>query len=205
MAKMDNRTIFNSNNINRVNSVNISRLDFLKKITLSLGVLMTACTPVKIILNAHDDKYDVNTTLKNKILEAFVTAVIPGVDQNNPDMCKIFCDEYYPFHKYNGFFISDLCVKSEKLFGTENFFELTLEQRTQVIQAGLDDDSTTERIYTAAIFIAQVSIYCSIYNDERGCGLIDFNGCNGFIDTEMYYPNAQNYLANEITSTGNYA
>ena len=183
----------------------ISRLDFLKKISFSLGIIVTSCTPVKILLNTHDDKYDENTELKNQILKAFVTTVIPGADPENPDICKIYCDEYYPFHKYCGFFISDLNSKSKKIFNSENFYELSYQQRTEVIQAGLDDDSTTERIYTAAIFITQVAVYCSIYDDERGCNLIDYKGNYGFMDAEMFFADQKKYLAQEITSTGNYS
>lgn len=201
---MNTQTMLNNVSDNQSASINISRLDFLKKISLSLGILMTSCTPVRILLNTHDDKYDKDAGLKNKILRAFVTAVIPGVDPEDPDMCRIFCDEYYPFHKYTGFFTSDLCSKSEKFFGTKKYYDLTLEQRTEVIRAGLEDDSVTERIYTAAIFITQISVYCSIYNDEKGCSLIDYHGSYGFMDSEMYYSNFQNYLANELTSTGNY-
>ena len=202
---MKNQTMDNDNLTNQLNSAHISRLDFLKKISLSLGVLITSCTPVNILLNTHDDKYDEDSNLKVKILQAFVTAVIPGTDPDNPDLCKIFCDDYYPFHKYCGFFISDLCSKSKKLFGSECFYDLSFEQRTEVIQSGLDDDSTTKRIYTAAIFITQVSIYCSIYDDEKGCNLIDFHGSYGFMDTSMYHTNPQVYLAKEITPTGNYS
>jgi len=202
---MNNQSRFIGNTQNKLNSASISRLDFLKKISFSLGVLMTSCTPVKILLNTHEDKYDEDNNLKSKILKAFATTVVPGADLTNPDMCKIFCDEYYPFHKYNGFFISDLCDKSSKLFGAEYFYELNFEQKTSIILAGLNDDSTTSRIYTAAIFIAQVSIYCSIYDDERGCGLLDFKGSYGFMEAEMSYPNPKIYLAKQVTSTGNYS
>ena len=186
-------------------SVNISRIDFLKKLSLSLGLFVTSCTPIKILLNTHEDKYNDNAALKNNILKAFVTTVIPGADPNNPHMCRIFCDEYYDFHKYTGYFISDLCNKSNSLFATKNFYELTSEQRTKVIQAGLNDDSTTERIYTAAIFIAQVSVYCSIYDDEKGCSLIDYHGSYGFMEADMFFENPQTYLAKEQTPTGNYS
>lgn len=202
---MNNQTNYNISKNEQTVLANISRLDFLKKISFTFGVLMTSCTPVKILLNTHEDKYDDDTVLKNKILAAFITAVIPGADPEDADNYKIFCDEYYPFHKYCGFFVSDLCSKSEKLFGTEKFYDLSLEQRTEVIQAGLNDDSTTERIYTAAIFISQVSVYCGIYNDEKGCSIIDYNGSYGFVDAEMYYSDPATYLAAEMTSTGNYS
>jgi hypothetical protein len=183
----------------------ISRYEFLRQIALSAGFIMTSCTPVKILLNTHDNKFDSDADLKEKILAAFVAAVIPGADKRDPNFCRIFCDEYYPFHKYSGFFISDLCSKSKKLFGTESFYDLSLQEQTEVIQAGLDDDTTTNKIYTAAIFIAQVSIYCSIYNDERGCDLIDFSGNYAFVDAEMYHNNSHIYLASELTATGNYS
>jgi hypothetical protein len=198
--------IFQAKNKNMQNgSQVISRHDFLKQIAFSAGFLITSCTPVKILLNTHENKFDNDTDLKQKVLSAFVGAVIPGSDNCDPNSLKIFCDEYYPFHKYCGFFISDLCAKSKNLFGTENFYDLSLQEQTELIQAGLDDDAVTSRIYSAAIFISQVSVYCSIYDDKKGCELIDFPGSYAFVDAEMHYQNSQLYLAAELTSTGNYS
>lgn len=202
---MQNQSILESTQTGQHSATRISRLDFLKRITFSFGILATSCTPVKILLNTHDDKYDEDKNLKSKILAAFVTTVIPGADPDDEENYKIFCDDYYPFHKYCVFFVSDLCIKSKKLFGTESFYDLSLEQRTEVIQAGLEDDFTTARLYTAAIFISQVSVYCSIYNDEKGCSLIDYSGAYGFMNAEMYYAEPSGYLAIEMTSTGNYS
>lgn len=202
---MQNQSMLESTQTGQYSAARISRLDFLKRITFSFGILATSCTPVKILLNTHDDKYDEDKNLKSKILAAFVTAIVPGSDPDDEENYKIFCDDYYPFHKYCGFFVSDLCNKSKKLFGTESFYDLSLEQRTEVVQAGLEDDSTTARLYTAAIFISQVSVYCSIYNDEKGCSLIDYSGAYGFMDAEMYYSEQSKFLAMEMTSTGNYS
>lgn len=202
---MQNKSNLEIGQVAQYSAAQISRLDFLKKIFLSFGIVVNSCTPVKILLNTHDDRYDQDKDLKSKILSAFVTTIVPGADPNDEENYKIFCDEYYPFHKYCGFFISDLCNKSQMLFGTESFYDLSPEQRTEVIQAGLEDDSTTARLYTAAIFISQVSVYCSIYNDEKGCSLIDYSGAYGFMDAEIHYPQPNGYPAIEMTSTGNYS
>ena len=132
-------------------------------------------------------------------------AVIPGVDSDDPDLCRIFNDEYYPFYKFCGFFVSDLCSKSKELFGTQNFHHLSISKRTRVIQSGLDGDSTTARLYAGAIYLAQVSYYSCIYNDEKAIELIDFNGKYTFMEAEKHHKNHTSFLANEITLTGNYS
>jgi hypothetical protein len=184
---------------------NINRLDFIKKLSLLTSVIITSCTPVRVLLKSYPDKYEDNEKLQRKILNAFVLTVIPGANPSDPDLCRIFNDEYYPFHKFCGFFVSDLCSKSKDQFGTENFHDLSLRQRTQVIQAGLDDDSTTAKLYDGAIYMAQVSYYSCIYSDEKAVELIDFDGNYGFMEAQMYHKNHYSFMANEKTLTGNYS
>lgn len=183
----------------------ISRLDFIKKIVLLTGAIVSGCTPVRVLLNSYPDKYDDDKKLSRQILGAFVLTIIPGGNPDDPDLCKIFNDEFYPFYKFCGFFTSDLCGKSKKLFGTEKFFELSFNQRTKVIQDGLDDDVTTSRLYTSAIYIAQVSYFSCIYNDDKACSLIDFPNSYEFMETDMYYKDFNKMLADEVTSSGNYS
>ena len=191
--------------IRTTQSTSINRLDFIKKLTFLTGVLITSCTPVRVLLKSYPDRYDDDERLKRKILDAFVLTVIPGADSDDPDLCRIYSDEYYSFHKFCGFFVSDLCSKSKDLFGTENFHQLSISQRTKVIQAGLEDDATTAKLYAGAIYMAQVSYYSCIYNDEKAVELIDFHGNYGFMEAEKNYKNCTSYLANEITLTGNYS
>jgi hypothetical protein len=183
----------------------MGRLDFIKKLALLTGAIVSGCTPARILLNSYPDMYDDDERLCRQILAAFVLTVIPGADPDDPDLYRIFNDEYYPFHKFCGFFTSDLCSKSKNLFGIDKFFKLSFDQRTQVIQAGLEDDSTTSRLYNAAIYITQVSYYGCIYNAEKSCELIDYQGSYGFMDTEMYHKDYNNILAYEITLSGNYS
>lgn len=184
----------------------ISRLDFVKQMALLSGAVLVGCSPLKIFFKAYPGKFDTDSALVDRILRAFVVTVIPGASFDQPDLVRIYTDEFYPFRNYCGFFAADLVQRSKELFGTEKFDELTLEQRTSVIQNGLEADSTLRQLYTGAIFMAQVSFYGSVYNDDRGCALIDFHGTNsGFTPDEMCYNNASLSLAKEITSTGNYA
>lgn len=183
----------------------VSRLEFLKKLTLLTGAIITGCTPVRVLLKSYPDKYDYNKKMCKQILDSFVLTVIPGANLKNKNLCRIFHDDYYNFSSYRGFFISDLCSKSKKIFQNENFSQLSLKQRTKVIQYGLEDDSTTAKLYTGAIFMAQVSYYCCIYDDEKGCELIDFQGNYGFMNTDMYYKDCAELLADEITLSGNYS
>lgn len=184
----------------------ISRIEFLKQMALVSGAVLVGCSPVKVLLKAYPGKFDTDSALVDRILRAFVVTVIPGAPVDQDDLVRIYTDEFYPFRNYCGFFAADLVQRSDDLFGTEKFEELTLEQRTAVIQNGLTADSTVHQLYTAAIFMAQVSFYGSIYNDDRGCALIDFQGTNtGFTPDEMCYNNVSPNLAREITVTGNYA
>jgi hypothetical protein len=191
--------------LSSVIDTSISRLDFIKKLSLRTGVFITGCSPVRILLKSYPDKYDDDKKMCKHILDSFVLTVIPGANPEDPDLSRIFRDEYYKFSKYSGFFTSDLCSKSKKLFNIENFSKLTLQQRTKVIQSGLEDDPTTAKLYTGAIYMAQVAYYSCIYNDEKTCEVIDFSGSYGFMDNDMFYNDCNKLLGDEITFSGNYS
>lgn len=183
----------------------ISRLDFLKQISMLIGFVAVGCSPVRVLLKAYPKKFDADTLLVDQILRAFVVTVIPGAPDDDPNLTRIYSDEYYPFHSYCGFFVSDLSRRSADLYGDDRFDRLSAEQRTNVIEDGLRADATVARLYRAAIFMAQVSFYAGIYDDEKGCPLIDFHGSNsGFTLDEMCYPDCSSLLAHECTKYGNY-
>lgn len=182
----------------------IGRKEFIKKLSLLTGFFLASCTPLKVILKSYPDQFD-EVDRKEEILKAFVTTIVPGADIKDINICKIFNDEFYGFNKFCGFFVSDLCDKSQEMFNKADFHKLSIDQRTRVVQAGLEDDSTTSKLYTAAIYMAQVSSYCSIYDDEKGCKLIGFAGNYGFMETEFTSKDFSSFLAEEVTLTGNYA
>ena len=72
------------------------------------------------------------------------------------------------------------------------------------IQDGLASDKITQKLYQGAIFLVQVSYYSSIYDDQVGCALIDYDGrYRGASRDQMVYADADSYLASTVTSDGN--
>lgn len=183
----------------------ITRKKFIRSFSLAAAAVITGCSQIKYLTGCYPDKYKNENKTNELSLRAFVTTVIPGADEKDPNLIKIFYDEYYSFKPLCGFFISDLCTKSKDLFDIEEFNLLNEEQRNFIVQEGLNGDSMISRLYTAAIFMTQVSYYSGIYDDGVGCKLIDFEGSNtGFTESELFYPNTTAYLSNELTLNGNY-
>lgn len=169
------------------------------------GVVIAGCSPIRILLKDYPKKFDRNAELKDTTLRAFVATVIPGARDDDPNLARIYTDDYYPFHSYCAFFVSDLSRRSAELYGSERFDLLSRDQRTHVIDNGLQADATITRLYEGAILMAQVSFYGGIYDDDEGCPLIDFHGTNsGFTAEEMCYPDSSLHLAREETNGGNY-
>ena len=182
----------------------VSRLSFLKQVSVILGLALPGCSPLRILLKDYPRKFGNDPGLRESTLRSFVTAVIPGAAIDEPDLVRIYSDPFYPFQPYCAFFASDLSRRSSDLFATDEFNRLAPGQRTSVIENGLEADDTVARLYRGAILMAQVSYFGGIYDDEKGCPLIDFHGSNpGFTDAQMFYPNASVFLANEATMNGN--
>ena len=125
--------------------------------------------------------------------------VVPGVEAG-PELTQVFHDKFYKMDKYHGFLASDLCRRSGKMYD-KSFEKLTNQQRTAVIQDGLDRGGVSCKLYTAAIYLTQITIYAGITNGDKGCDLIDFAGKYRY--QNVSYPNPERYLAKSITTTGN--
>lgn len=158
---------------------------------------------LQMVLRLFPHKYCNNHTLKEKSLRAFVTAIIPEADEDDKFLVRMYGDNFYPFHTYCGYFIFDLNKRAKKIFGVGNFYSLSLEKRTTVIQSALSGRELTARLYKGAILMAQVAFYGAVYNEEKGCKLIDFPGRNnGYEKREITYPFAQSFFRNELSFDG---
>lgn len=184
----------------------ISRAEFLKRIGLAAAGLATAgCTPLRIVLNDYDRRFD-ERAVTDRVLRAFVTAVIPGAPVDAPDLVRVYSDDAYPFAPYAAFFASDLCARARRLTGSRDFVGLDLESRTRVIQNGLEADAVTQRLYRGAVLLAQVSFYAGIYADDAGCPLIDFPGQGRLVArAEQTYADRARFWTEALTSDGNFA
>lgn len=184
----------------------ITRRAFLNQLLLASGLALAGCSELRLLLKTYPEKYNRDKALAERMMRAFVETVIPGAPMDDPNLARIFFDDYYPFASYYGFFLYDLSKRSAGLFRKMAFENLPLLQRAQVIESGLEADGIIARLYRAAIFIAQFSYYAGIYDDQNGCPAIEFYGENaGFSRDEICYPNSTDLLAGEMTGDGNYA
>ncbi len=184
-----------------------TRLRELKK--SGTGVRAAGFSPTAIIsalrmlLALYPGRFRADLRLRERDLRAFVVTIIPGADQDEPNLIRMYSDTYYPFYPYTGYLLFDLARRSRALFETERFGELDDDRRTVVIEHALSSDDTTARLYRGAILMAQVSFYAGIYHPERGCPLIDFPGTNrGYSRDEIGYPEPDRYLGIGMTVDG---
>lgn len=167
-----------------------------------IDLLSIPCA-LQMVLKLFPHKYCNDPILIKRTLRAFVTAIIPGADRDEKFLIKMYEDSYYPFHTYCGYFIFDLNNRSRNLFNRKDFYSLTMEERTLVIQCALSGRELTARLYKGAILMAQVSYYGAVYNEEDGCELIDFPGRNqGYKTEEITYPFAENIFSEELSTDG---
>jgi hypothetical protein len=158
---------------------------------------------IRMVLRIFPHKYCKDNLMKEKILRAFVSTIIPGSDQNEESLVRMYVDDYYPFHTYCGYFVFDLNKRSRKLFAKREFVSLTFDERTQVVQNALNGRELTRRLYKGAILMAQVSYYGAVYDEERGCPLIDFPGRNeGYSREETTYSFSSIFFDRELSFDG---
>ena len=184
----------------------MSRRAAVKAMAAAAAALAAGCTPLRIISRDYPASFDHDHDRVDRLLRAFVSTVVPGAPDDEPGLARVYFDDFYRFSPYRSFFAADLCQRSARMFGTPDFARLDLEQRTRVVQDGLGADGTTHKLYSGAIFIAQISFYAGVYDDEKGCSLIDFPGrFRPRPLSELTYANHEEFCAAEITADGNYA
>lgn len=172
-------------------------------LTASLSV---GCTPLKIGFGAYPRRFDTDREIRDRVLRAFATTVIPGAPADAPNLIRVLEDENYPLARFCGYLVADLCERSDRLFNYPLFSGLDATQRVAVVQNALGAHSTTRQVYEGAIFLTQIAFYAGIYDDTKGCELIDFRGSTGFVPfNEQTYPHPERYLARSLTVDGNYA
>ena len=181
-----------------------TRRSFLGVMALAIGGTLTGCSSLRLILKTYPDKYDQDLELQTRLLTSFVRTVVPDAPKDGPHLTRIFLDDFFPFHEYCGFFLSDLSGTTRKLFGHENFCLLDLPDRTAVVARGLDKGGPAGKLFTSAVFMAQFSFYAGIYDDDHGCPLIEFPGANsGFRPNTMDLEEIKGHLAANLTTDGN--
>ncbi len=182
----------------------ISRRQLLQHLGLIAAGLAAACTPARVLLNAYPRTFDDDPELVDRVLRAFVTTVIPGAPADTPDLVRAFTDPDYPFAEYAAFFAADLARRGRERFGEPAFERLGVEQRAAVIRDGLAADATSRKLYNGAITLAQIAFYAGIYDANKGCALIGFEGANHWHPlADITHPEPARFLAAALTPEGN--
>lgn len=145
-------------------------------LTMLGGGIAAACTPVRMGLKIYPEEFHVNDALVDGTLRAFVLTIIPGLPDGAPDLTRPFYDELFGLAPYRGYLASDLCDRARRLTGEAGFARLPYEQRALIVAAGMAGGGLTTRLYHGAAFAVQVATYASIYDDERGCPINEFEG-----------------------------
>ncbi len=185
----------------------ISRRKALGMLGLTAGALaVTGCTPVKVVLRWYPVEFDEDIDRVKRVLAAFVDAVVPGVGPRQNDPTRHLFDPRFPLHLHTGYLAADLCRRARDCLGSPAFEFLSGEERAQVITEGLGADPTTARLYAGAIYLTQISSYVGIYDDSDGCPTIGWEGrYRPRSWTDLTYPRADEFLANELGVRGNFA
>lgn len=172
---------------------------------LAGAAALAGCTPLRILTKWYPDAFDRDAKLTDRVLRAFVDTVVPGAPADDPDLARVFVDAELPFADHAAFFAADLSRLATSRYAAW-FDELPRSQRVEVVRDGLRGDATSRRLYETAICLAQISCFAGIYDDERGCPLIDFEGGYRLCPpAELTFPDPERFLAAPVTSSGNAA
>jgi len=155
------------------------------------GLGSGACLPLSRVTSRSRLSLATHPATEDRVFRAFVDAVVPGLDaraMDSPHLSRPFVDPDLPFHPFHLDLATNLCERSLDVAGDWAFYRLEPGERRSVVRAGLEAGGLTTKLYEAAIFIAQVSVYAGIYDDDGGCALIGFEGASQRLDwAEMSY------------------
>ena len=176
----------------------ISRRQALGVLTSASALALGACSPLVRFSIPRPRVLEID-----RVLHAFVATVVPG-SGDSPELIRPFGDPFYSFAEWRSWFASDLCRRASRC-GQPTFDLLTPRDRTAIVSAGLTSDAVTQRVYTGALFLAQVSAYVPLYEERGPSRLLGFDGAHRFRGlAAVTYPNPEAFLAASCTLDGNW-
>jgi hypothetical protein len=182
----------------------LSRRAALARLGIITAGLAAGCTPVRFALRAYPQAFDNDEDVRERVLRAFVRVVVPGADPADANLTRAFSDRFFPFRKYRNFFAADLCRRSDRRFRESEFSRLDRREQAAVVREGLGADAVTRRLYTGAVFLAQVSMLGGTYAEAAAIPALGFDGAYQFRGLEaVTYPEPGRFLARSTTPDGN--
>jgi len=177
----------------------ISRREALGLLAASSAGLLGGCAPVARFVISRP-----RIAAADQVLQAFVATVVPGSGVS-PNLIRAFADPFYSFADWRSWFTGDLCRRSTRC-GQPTFDLLSARDRTRIVADGLVGDPISRRVYTGAVFLAQISAYVPLYEARGDSPLLDFEGTHRFRGiAAITYPEPERFLAASLTCDGNWA
>lgn len=177
----------------------LSRREALSVLAASASGLLGACAPV-----ARFAVPAARVESAERVLQAFIATVVPG-SGDSPALIRPFADPFYSFSPWRSWFAGDLCRRASRC-GQPTFDLLPLRDRTGIVADGLAGDPVTRRVYTGAVFLAQVSAYVSLYDERGAADLIGYDGAHRFRGlAAVTYEKPERFLASALTLDGNWS
>lgn len=165
--------------------------------------LATSCTPIRFLINDAPAPFRRDKDVTEPVLRLFVETVVPGIPIDQPGAATVFLDPAYPLTPHRAWLAADLCARADRWFSTP-FDGLPRRDRTTIVREGLAAGGISTRIYTGAVFLAQIGVYGGLTNPHGACPLIGFEGPAGLRPpSAQTYPDPWRFLAIPLTRAGN--
>ena len=170
------------------------------------GLAAPGCLVLDRVLSRYRVMLRDNRRVEEAVYRGFVDAVIPGLDArtyDSPNLVRVFFDEDLPFADFHLDMSAHLCKSAAKHCDDWRYHTLDPERRREVIRRGIESGGLVQRLYEGTVFITQVATYANIYDDSRGCRLIDYEGTSGMLDWgRMSYADLPGRYAADIRCPG---
>lgn len=166
------------------------------------AVAVSGCAPTFLARALYPEADALDSATIDRALVAFISTVIPGAE-NPVAIVRLFADPALRIAPYRAVLVADLTRRARALHARD-FEHLTEAQRTQVVRDGLEGGAVAGKLYTGAVFLAQVVFFSGLWHPRGECPLIGFEGAYRYQGPEaLTYPDPENFLAAAITADGN--
>jgi len=120
-----------------------------------------ACAPTRILLGAYPSEFKGHSARTQATLAAFVCTVEPGASPDPARTALTLQDPYYPLARYAAYLASDLDGRANRGYHC-SFAALSCAERAAVVASGLAAGGVTGKLYSGAIYLAQIAVYAGL-------------------------------------------
>jgi hypothetical protein len=184
-------------------SFDASRRRTLQVLLTTAAAGLAGCVPVRIGLGAYPREFKSDAAGRREAtLDAFAGVVAPGLTSAQATV-RTMLDPWYGFAAYAGYFTSELNRVALQRHG-QSYPALRREEQHAIVASGLAQGGLTTRLYTGAVFLAQVASLAGMHDDAAGSPMLQFPGASGTPTPEaLHYADAVAFRAPALSQDGN--